>query len=494
METAFFDHLFHSTMRKATDCRLLLLVVWKFLTESDRAIGGGVKAATFLLSFCTPVKVPPTSNTACSLSSSSLIGPRTSKDAEEATPKKSLSSHWSTPRRKSQTVGGTAINPVTPERTALQAAVENFCGETLPVREMGEKNQHDYPPLRAASTERDESVTISENCSVALQVLMDLLMRQNQSDSSRLDRLETSILEADGLEVLAQLVTHAASLGEVTVLSHQVFSLLEVITVGPSVKMYTTQLSHCVDTVSALLPIKENPMVTAEVQLPPAKQEQERCSVSQRPILRTVDDELRVLRVLTNLTALDPYPGSEEATKRIGLYVRSVLLHPLPPEEDAERLTFVLCCAINAAKLECFYRQVPGKHTNTPFVSSLLPKDMESACVLKAMMRHLFLCYRSHTTEYLVIAGYYALLIGILSLVKYENKDLRVSIITVIAQTEKKDVAESTDQPMAIIVAIIQEFLLFQSNASALCETAFIEINEIVDHILIANKISLPET
>lgn len=288
--------------------------------------------------------------------------------------------------------------------------------------------------------------------------LLELVMRQNNSSSSRLENIHDSIMKCNGLERIVKLLAERVKKGK---LDKKLLMLLELLTISPAVEPYVDQLSNCFQ---GLLHITGN----------------------LRDNIERLGSEIDVLilRVLTNISGVRSFLASENCAISLESYLGDMLFSK--SNQDLERLPFALCCAINIAKKEC-----RSSAKDTPFCSAFLPDD-EISERFSILIEHLFQHYQSDDTEHLVIAGYYALLVGVLSLVGPQKK-YRIPIITCLSSLNTVFTMSkvSRDQPMTFVVAVMQEFLLFQSSAGTLYQCAFVEISEIIDRIVADNQISV---
>nr|CCD14302.1 unnamed protein product [Trypanosoma congolense IL3000] len=189
------------------------------------------------------------------------------------------------------------------------------------------------------------------------------------------------------------------------------------------------------------------------------------------------------LRVLTNSTNLLPHAlsGAAESADRTALVsvTREILMDQNTP---MDRLAFALCFATNIAKWEVSVGR-------DEFISSLVDCPSFLPRIAELTIRF----YNSNKNEQYVIAGYYALLLAVLSLCDTTNLQLRVPVITSIAQATKGTlVGKSTaSKPMTLIVVILQEFVLFQSSAHSLTKEGLIAMNNVIERVMERNGIEV---
>lgn len=474
-----------------------------------------------------------------SLTISFTTAPSTSSRTDIPTGSSSSSSparHWSSVMRRKpeSTAEATSVS------SSLETAVTKLCGA------WGVK-------MNECRT-RDTPMELLCMGPWILDQLSFFLLRQNQESNGCPIRgsLHASFANENGIEVLCHTLLACTmaipSLSSVFPWIKSVLTVLELLTVSEALKPHTVQLAFCVEVLSSLFTVLSSSVIR-EFDEEKKKTENERIVFGMVPmndevflttsspghssdegigLFSSVVDryniQLRAIRVLTNVTAVDPYPVGEQSSVHIIQYLRSILLSPLPYEIEA--LPFALCCAINMAKREC----LPSgrNHSSSPLpsftsaffhqgsivgteekVSNDIPWS-EVGTVLDVLVEKLF-CFYAHTKaiDYVVIGGYYALLTCILSLLTFSGESLRIPVMTALVHHYKTFIHShsiqntnnvkrtslpsmsltSFDQPMTIAVVIVQEFLDFQSRTGTLCEKAFIEITEILDCVIAANKI-----
>ncbi|CAG9582307.1 conserved hypothetical protein [Leishmania major strain Friedlin] len=206
--------------------------------------------------------------------------------------------------------------------------------------------------------------------------------------------------------------------------------------------------------------------------------------------LRTSAVEVPVLKVLTNITNILPHALSATGTAAaFAQFALETLLRPRAVSTPDEIEIFVLCCAINVVKYE-------SKETESP-EGELAEALVASQDTLMSLAGAMVESYRCSSTEQLVRSGYYALLLGALSLVPVAKEEgsttLRVLVMTAVARVSDGHSIGLTagHQPMRIVVAIIQEFLFFQSSAGTLTKEVLQDMKALVDRILRSNHIDV---
>ncbi|GET92496.1 hypothetical protein, conserved [Leishmania tarentolae] len=197
-----------------------------------------------------------------------------------------------------------------------------------------------------------------------------------------------------------------------------------------------------------------------------------------------------VLKVLTNITNI--LPNALSATGTVTAFTHFAL-QTLSRSRGVsicdETEIFVLCCVINVVKYESKVTECP----KAELASALVASNETLMSLAAAMMES----YECNNTEKLVRSGYYALLLGALSLVPVPEEEgsatLRVPVMTAVARLSGGYSAELPTgcQPMRIVVAIIQEFLFFQSSAGTLTKEALQEMKALVDRIVSSNHIQV---
>ncbi|CAM38734.2 conserved hypothetical protein [Leishmania braziliensis MHOM/BR/75/M2904] len=205
--------------------------------------------------------------------------------------------------------------------------------------------------------------------------------------------------------------------------------------------------------------------------------------------LHTCAVTVPVLKVLTNITNILPHAlhatGTATTFAHFALQTFSHAQALCTPDETE---IFVLCCAINVIK----YESKEMECSKAELASTLVASRDTLVSLATAMMES----HRCNNTEQLVRSGYYALLLGALSLVSATEEGsstLRVPVMTAVAGVLGDTSIGLTiaHQPMRIVVAIIQEFLLFQSSAGTLTKETLKEMKALVDRILNSNQIDI---
>ncbi|KAG5493401.1 hypothetical protein GH5_02147 [Leishmania sp. Ghana 2012 LV757] len=304
-------------------------------------------------------------------------------------------------------------------------------------------------------TTETSGVCDAESCaSLALRSLLTLMFLYNRSPHVTAQRhLSVPLLfaRAGGLEQLGRLLT------ENTTREHAL-ALIEVLTA-------TDELSAQSVGILALVPALMAQLHTSAVQVP-------------------------ALRALTNISNIVPHALSASGT--VAAFARFALQtfsrsQALGTPDEAE--IFALCCAINVVKHE----SKETERAEAELASALVASRDTLESLALAMMNS----YQCSSTEQLVRGGYYALLLGALSLVSLTEEGgtatLRVPVMTAVARASRGTSMGRTaeHQPMRIVVAIIQEFLLFQSTAGTLTVEALTEMKALVDRILCSNQIDV---
>lgn len=530
-EEDVLDHLFHGCMHddhaKVPVPLVVRVIFWLLHRVSVRVLSRRESAQFFVFLLRSPTisfkAVPHTSNhtdtpTVSSSSSSSVR-------------------HWSNVTRKKpeNTAEATRVS------SSLETAVTMLCGAWEV--EMNERRIPDTP------------TEMSGIGPWILEQLSFFLLRQNQESNGgcTIGSLHASLANENGVEILCHTLLACSrdtpSLSSFFPWIKSVLTVLELLTVSEALKTHTVQLSFCVEALSSLFAVLSSSVVRECGEKGKQKAENKGNVVDMVP---TNDEafptmsspgpssdeggghsspgedrytiQLRAIRVLTNVTAVDPYPVGEPSGIHLIQYLKFILLFPLPHE--MEILPFALCCTINMAKRECLPSSYSRFSSPLPsFTSAFFHSGSivgiekkarhdspysEVGSVLDVLVEKLFYFYTHiNAVEYVVIGGYYALLTCILSLLQYAGESLRIPVMTALVHhyktfihshsiqntfNEKKASTpsmslKSLEQPMTIAVVIVQEFLDFQSRTGTLCENAFIEITEILDCVIAANKI-----
>ncbi|KAH9577546.1 hypothetical protein LSM04_008053 [Trypanosoma melophagium] len=187
------------------------------------------------------------------------------------------------------------------------------------------------------------------------------------------------------------------------------------------------------------------------------------------------------LRVLTNVTGLVPsvLSGQEKECRALANKAAKTLLDD---EVMPDTLAFTLCFTTNIVKWE-------ARQGYMDFTSSLV----DSPLFLTRIASLTFRAYHAEDTEKNVLAGYYALLLAVLSLNAAPSLELRISVMTAVAEATKGTDAgkKFESKPMTLIVAILQEFLFFQSSAGSLTKDSLLSMNNIIESVVKRNNIEV---
>lgn len=202
-----------------------------------------------------------------------------------------------------------------------------------------------------------------------------------------------------------------------------------------------------------------------------------------RPSVAGEEQQGAVLRLATNITGLDPallaaFPDREAV---LSAFITTVLLDG---RADPDTVTFALCCAVNLIKWEA----TTGRWQ---FSSAFAHREKLLFDVAASMVT----AHASNDVERTVLAGYYALFLGALSMVCLDGESLRIPVITAIAAAaahgSPRVASRVAERPMTIVVAIIQEFILFQSSTGTLTKENLLEMSEMVNDLVTTNSIEV---
>lgn len=274
--------------------------------------------------------------------------------------------------------------------------------------------------------------------SLILGILLDLIFAQNEKEDSATFNHSVPLLfvRMDGMQIVASYLQRGTDCAEL-------LSFLEVL--------------------------------TASIRLPKVTELEAIAECLCKLLAGHQAKESAILRILTNVTGLYPSSLRDDSARQLGTYCRTVLLRD---DVDNETATFAICCSVNIIR---------DLSTTFPFTTSLTACDSFIEKLTGRVLAH----YNAGRTEETVLSGYYALLLAVLSLVPDEEDRFRVTVITAVAQVTKNTELGSicAGRPMTVIVAIIQEFLLFQSQSGTLTKSVLLAFNRIVKDLLDANGI-----
>ncbi|KAL7696018.1 hypothetical protein NQL31_004291 [Lotmaria passim] len=306
-------------------------------------------------------------------------------------------------------------------------------------------------------TSSPSTIAFASSAPLSLQALLTLLFQYNRSllsASPATFSLPLAFAHAGGLERVSGLLRDAST-------REAALALLEVVTASEALRREKARLLPLVPTLVRHLSTATAPTV-----------------------------QVSVLKVLTNITNLLPSALSETstATSFVGFLPSVFSYSATDVEEVEERETFALCCAINVVKYEA--RDDAG--VQPTFTVAF----MQRTELLPALEKSMTGRYHCSEAEQLVLSGYAALLLGALSLVDVPGREppsLRVPVMTAVATASRGTrIGRLTDrQPMRMVAAIIQEFLLFQSTAGTLTKEALMEMDALVDRIRQRNHIAV---
>ncbi|KAG5494157.1 hypothetical protein JKF63_01992 [Porcisia hertigi] len=342
-------------------------------------------------------------------------------------------SHWSVRSKQNDAVHQPSPNTPDAMEDDLEAKVEKLCGSTV---------------------ESSGGSDAKSSASLALWSLLTLMFAYNSHPHVAAQRhvsVPLLFAQAGGLEQLSQLLICRNT-------QERALALLEVLTATEELRGQSHRLLALVSALVAQLDV-------SRVQVP-------------------------VLKVLTNITNILPHAFTSTGTATaFAQFALLSLLRPQAPCTPDETEIFALCCAINVVKYESKATGSSDAHLSSAFAAS--------QSTLVSFAESMMESHRCNSTEQLVRSGYYALLLGALSLVPVAEEEgrttLRVPVMTAVARASGGTSADrkATRQPMRLVVAIIQEFLLFQSSAGTLTKETLLEMSALVDRIVISNHIDV---
>ncbi|KEG15459.1 hypothetical protein DQ04_00071270 [Trypanosoma grayi] len=318
-------------------------------------------------------------------------------------------------------------SPREPNTTDLKAVVGQLCG-----------------------TETDVS-----GASLALRALLDIVFRQNRNTALHAD---TSVClmfaELDGFDIVAAFLT-----GEEC---SDALHLLEAVTLCEGLRtLHALKLERTAACLVRFLTGKDG------------KQRME-----DEAWHNTMN---AALRVLTNVTGLVPSVLCEllQEGRALAELAAEVLTDADAPPDT---LAFTLCLVTNIVKWE-------ARERIDAFTSCLV----EDPSFLPRVASLTFRAYHAEDTEKNVVAGYYALLLAVLSLCASPALQLRVPVMTAVAHATKGTVAGKMVEakPMTLIVALLQEFVLFQGSAGSLTKESLVSMSSIIDSVVLHNDIEV---
>ncbi|RNF23672.1 hypothetical protein TcG_01311 [Trypanosoma cruzi] len=292
------------------------------------------------------------------------------------------------------------------------------------------------------------------HASLALRVLLEIVFRQNRNASHPSDpNFFIVFAELGGFKIVSALLE--------TEECADALHLLEAVTLCEGLRgVYASELR--ITTAFLVRLITEN--------------EKQICKVAPR-----CDEKNAALRVLTNVTGLVPsvLSGSPQLSRALAIVAAKTLTDA---EAVSDTLAFTLCFTTNIVKWE-------ASQKCDEFTSVLV----ESPSFLTRVACLAFSAYHAEDMEKNVLAGYYALLLAVLSLCESPKTQLRVPVMTAVAHATRGTAAlkKVEDKPMTLIVAILQEFLLFQGSAGSLTRDSLVSMTGIIDSVAECNGIEV---
>ncbi|CCW59884.1 unnamed protein product [Phytomonas sp. EM1] len=298
----------------------------------------------------------------------------------------------------------------------------------------------------------------STRSSVCLRILLSLIFSQNQhaTDDTSVGSdfcVSSYFSSKGGLCLLGEYLQHGAKdlIG--------LLAFLEVITASSSHSEYEG-LPHIAELLSQALTETEN----SSVKLGDA-------------------EWVPVLRILTNITSVQPDVISTAQRLHLAAYFQCVLLHSSCEEEI---ISFCLCCAINIIKWE-----VKNAIKPPSFSLELVNEEELYYAAASAMITR----YYNESTADAVLSGYYAIFLAFLSCLELEERSLRSYVIAALTRaSEGVSIGKKCEHnPMTVIVVIIQEFIIFQSDSNTLTRDTLLELKSLLDVLIDVNGITISE-
>ena len=189
------------------------------------------------------------------------------------------------------------------------------------------------------------------------------------------------------------------------------------------------------------------------------------------------EEFVTALRVAINITSL--FPSTAAARPDSVAQVVQPLLSLLKESADldsavAECHVYCLCLVVNMLQR--------GKNVHLCDTVTLDEKFLRFAA---AEMRRL---HKSDDAESNVTAGYYATLLGMLSTASQESR-VRVKHALQAARGESHESQNGwSENPLKFVLAVLQEFVLFQSSAGILTREALVGMHQLLQSLMNANS------
>lgn len=198
------------------------------------------------------------------------------------------------------------------------------------------------------------------------------------------------------------------------------------------------------------------------------------------------------LKLAVNLTSMhaDLIAFSEDF--RVASCAGALVALIEPPDQEEEIISLACCLAVN------LIRSVEARDRQT--ASDALRQNLVSRqSFLQSLVSHLSRRrgasppaedadeeQRQHFVAGQVVAAYAALLLGLLSV---HHEASRVAVMTALAHHWHADRAFqfSSDQPLRVVAAVLQEFILFQSSSGVLTAEMLVVLHSVVGRLVLEN-------
>jgi hypothetical protein len=191
----------------------------------------------------------------------------------------------------------------------------------------------------------------------------------------------------------------------------------------------------------------------------------------------------RMLHIIINLCAHGVCHAGTSKVKPMLHACWATLVHECDaPDPDTDIINCCLCLLINVTETRADMRQV---------VSEL---RLDEVKIIPFLVQSFEEQAAKETTGGNIVASYMAQLLGCLTISHEMNRRLVRQELGKYADHTVDPGDPNHGNPMVRLVAVLQEFLLFQSEAGVLTHATLVGLHHVLTHLMKENHISLPES
>ena len=194
------------------------------------------------------------------------------------------------------------------------------------------------------------------------------------------------------------------------------------------------------------------------------------------------------IRVCLNISSVSPksVPTDETRCAEMADVLTSLFAALSTPDGDAEdrQTQLELCSSVVCLVVNCLDRG-----NNTTFRWALINSlDKRFAQVAAEVAQRFYA--QEEDISMSVTAGYLAVMLGMMSL---QDPDARIVIVTALLNGAPNSVQSVRHKPMLWVIAVLQEFIMFQSTAQILTKNTVVTLTYVVDTLMEENGITVGE-